>query len=109
MKPPRQAPLPFNNLVPFARRRSDEPSSMRCRQLSRTLAILRALQGARLGLSLAMLAREHGTCERTIRRDIEALEAAGFPLMDVMDANTGERRWRLVPSALSCGPQRVAR
>jgi predicted DNA-binding transcriptional regulator YafY len=41
------------------------------------------------------LARQHGVTERTIRRDIEALQEAGFPLYDER-AEGGRKVWRLV-------------
>jgi predicted DNA-binding transcriptional regulator YafY len=40
------------------------------------------------------LADEHGVTERTIRRDIEALQEAGFPLFD--ERTDGRKVWRLV-------------
>jgi predicted DNA-binding transcriptional regulator YafY len=40
------------------------------------------------------LADEHGVTERTIRRDIEALQEAGFPLYD--ERVDGRKIWRLV-------------
>jgi predicted DNA-binding transcriptional regulator YafY len=40
------------------------------------------------------LADEHGVTERTIRRDIEALQEAGFPLYD--ERSDGRKIWRLV-------------
>src|SRR5262245_20140928 len=40
------------------------------------------------------LAEEHGVTDRTIRRDIEALQEAGFPLYD--DRTDGKKIWRLV-------------
>jgi proteasome accessory factor B len=40
------------------------------------------------------LADEHGVTERTIRRDIEALQEAGFPLYD--ERMDGRKVWRLV-------------
>jgi len=40
------------------------------------------------------LAEEHGVTERTIRRDIEALQEAGFPLYD--ERSEGRKVWRLV-------------
>jgi predicted DNA-binding transcriptional regulator YafY len=60
----------------------------RNRQIIRTLTIVRELSVARR--SLNSLAEEFGTNARTIRRDLEALEAAGFPL--VQDE---QRRWRV--------------
>jgi proteasome accessory factor B len=40
------------------------------------------------------LADEHGVTERTIRRDIEALQEAGFPLYD--ERSEGRKVWRLI-------------
>jgi predicted DNA-binding transcriptional regulator YafY len=40
------------------------------------------------------LAEEHGVTERTIRRDVEALQEAGFPLYD--ERVDGRKVWRLV-------------
>jgi predicted DNA-binding transcriptional regulator YafY len=40
------------------------------------------------------LAAEHGVTERTIRRDLEALQEAGFPLYD--ERADGRKVWRLV-------------
>lgn len=44
----------------------------------RRLASILADCRLRRSLSLTDLAREHGCCERTIRRDLEAIEAAGL-------------------------------
>jgi predicted DNA-binding transcriptional regulator YafY len=40
------------------------------------------------------LAEEHGVTERTIRRDLEALQEAGFPLYD--ERVDGKKVWRLI-------------
>jgi predicted DNA-binding transcriptional regulator YafY len=40
------------------------------------------------------LAEEHGVTERTIRRDLEALQEAGFPLYD--ERMDGRKVWRLI-------------
>lgn len=50
----------------------------RNRTLLRVLTLFRRLDGCRYAPPLAELAKEFGVCERTIRRDLEALEAAGF-------------------------------
>jgi predicted DNA-binding transcriptional regulator YafY len=47
--------------------------------LTRALALLRLLEGRRRW-TLAALSERLGVCERTIRRDLEALEAAGVPI-----------------------------
>ncbi len=52
--------------------------SGRCRQLVRQWGVLRLLQSG--PASLQELRRFYGVNDRTIRRDLEALEAAGFPL-----------------------------
>ena len=71
----------------------------RNRQLIRQWRILASLETSRTGRTLQALATEHGVCIRTIRRDLEALQAAGFPLVDDNDVHdlAGCRvgnRWR---------------
>ena len=62
---------------------------MRGAAIVRAIAILRRLErGARV--RLAPLAEEFNVTERTIRRDIEALESAGVPIT----TKGGENRWR---------------
>lgn len=70
---------------------------MRNRQLIRQWQIVKRIDG-KAGASMFALAAELGVTHRTIRRDLEALEAAGFPLVveptvDQFGANT---RWRIV-------------
>lgn len=61
-------------------------------QVERILAILRDLD--RLdGVDLYELAERHGTVVRTIRRDLEALQAAGLPLTEERDGK--RKRWRV--------------
>ena len=61
-------------------------------QLLRLLSIIMDLD--RLGgVDLYELAERHGTAVRTIRRDLEALEAAGFNL--VADSDGRRKRWRI--------------
>lgn len=55
--------------------------------------ILKTIEAGRY-TSSKELGDEHGVTERTIRRDIEALQEAGFPLYD--DETGGRRIWRLV-------------
>ncbi len=55
--------------------------------------ILKRVEAARHTTS-QQLADEHGVTERTIRRDIEALQEAGFPLYD--ERVDGRKIWRLV-------------
>ena len=62
-------------------------------ELVRQWEILRDIDGARYGIAVAKLAAERGVCERTIRRDIDALCRAGFPLRD--EKITGTTMWKL--------------
>jgi predicted DNA-binding transcriptional regulator YafY len=66
-------------------------------QLVRTLQILRELSRS-TGLTLVQLARSFGTTERTIRRDLAALQEAGFPLSSD-DQSDRRKVWRLNVSA----------
>lgn len=71
-------------------------------QLTRQWHLLRRLEGV-LGLTLRELADGRpGNFPkhlRTIRRDLEALEAAGYPL--VVERTDGRTRWRLLEGARS--------
>ena len=73
--------------------KSKQASAGRNEQVVRILGILRALE--RLGgCDLYELAEHHGTTTRTVRRDLEALEAAGIPLKK--EPGEGTRvRWSL--------------
>lgn len=62
-------------------------------EVVRQWEILRAIDGARCGISVQKLATERGVHQRTIRRDIEALQRAGFPLYD--DRVNGSSLWKL--------------
>jgi proteasome accessory factor B len=66
---------------------------MRNAEVIRQWKILKTIEAGRW-TSSAALAAEHGVTERTIRRDIEALQEAGFPLYD--DRQDGKKVWRLV-------------
>lgn len=66
---------------------------MRNAEVIRQWKILKRIESGRYVSTLA-LAEEHGVTERTIRRDIEALQEAGFPLYD--DRVEGRKIWRLV-------------
>ncbi|MGH9312341.1 MAG: helix-turn-helix transcriptional regulator [Vicinamibacterales bacterium] len=54
--------------------------------------ILRAIEASRRA-TIDGLAESHGVTTRTIRRDLEALQAAGFPLFD--EVEDGKRHWRI--------------
>jgi predicted DNA-binding transcriptional regulator YafY len=65
-------------------------------EVIRQWSILRELEGAR-GATIDDLAERTGVTTRTIRRDLEALQAAGFPLFD--DQFEGKRYWKLEQKA----------
>ena len=52
----------------------------RSAEVIRQWEILRSIDRARHGIGIAKLAAERGVHPRTIRRDIDALCRAGFPL-----------------------------
>ena len=65
-------------------------------QLLRQWNLLQLLADSCIGIPLLELAAEFETSDRTIRRDIAVLQAAGFPLEEVI----GERnlkRWKMKP------------
>jgi predicted DNA-binding transcriptional regulator YafY len=66
---------------------------MRNAEVIRQWKILKRIEAGRY-TTAQDLADEHGVTERTIRRDIEALQEAGFPLYD--ERNDGRKVWRLV-------------
>lgn len=67
---------------------------MRNAEVIRQWKILKTVEAARHTTTQA-LADQLGVTERTIRRDIEALQEAGFPLYD--EREDGHKVWRLVP------------
>jgi len=62
-------------------------------EIVRQWEILREVDGARTGIGIAKLAALRGVHTRTIRRDLDALGRAGFPLFD--DKVNGTSMWRL--------------
>lgn len=66
---------------------------MRNAEVIRQWKILKRIEKSRY-VSSTDLAEEHGVALRTIRRDIEALQEAGFPLYD--DRESGRKVWRLI-------------
>ncbi len=65
----------------------------RSSEVVRQWEILREIDGARNGITVGKLAAARGVCERTIRRDLDALARAGFPLYD--DKVNGTCMWKL--------------
>lgn len=72
---------------------NDPQTRGRGRQVTRQLRLLRLLQSRRGGLRVEEIVRETKVLRRTVYRDLEQLQAAGYPLVSV--AEEGERRWRL--------------
>jgi predicted DNA-binding transcriptional regulator YafY len=66
---------------------------MRNAEVIRQWKILKRIEAGRYTTAQDMAA-EHGVTERTIRRDIEALQEAGFPLYD--ERADGRKVWRLI-------------
>lgn len=66
-------------------------------ELIRQWNILRALSANRR-TTIGQLAKEAGKSQRTIRRDLDALQAAGFAIEEDQDANG--KYWRLPPRAM---------
>ncbi len=71
---------------------SQQPTAIRNEQLVRILSILRDLD--RLGgADLYELAERYGTTVRTIRRDLDALQDVGLPLVEESEGK--RKRWRV--------------
>src|SRR3954462_13040685 len=70
---------------------------MRNAEVIRQWSILRDLESSRRA-TIDELAARTGVSTRTIRRDLEALQVAGFPLFDELDENN-KRYWTLEQKA----------
>jgi predicted DNA-binding transcriptional regulator YafY len=66
----------------------------RNQEVIRQWKVLHALEASRHGVSIDALAGDLEVTTRTIRRDLAALQEAGFPLFDERD-DEGRVRWRL--------------
>ena len=66
----------------------------RNQEVIRQWKVLHALESSRHGTTITALADELRVTTRTIRRDLAALQEAGFPLFDERD-DDGRVRWRL--------------
>lgn len=65
-------------------------------EVIRQWTILREIEGAReAGVTIDHLASLCAVTTRTIRRDLQALEEAGFPLFDDRNRDDGRIRWRI--------------
>ena len=66
----------------------------RNQEVIRQWKVLHSLETARHGIAIDALADDLGVTTRTIRRDLAALQEAGFPIYDDRDGE-GRVRWRL--------------
>ena len=66
----------------------------RNQEVIRQWKVLHALESSRHGVSIDALASELEVTTRTIRRDLAALQEAGFALYDERDED-GHARWRI--------------
>ncbi len=64
--------------------------------LVRQWILLRKLSVLRHGSSVKELAREMGVSEKTIRRDLECFQQAGFPLAETVEEH-GRKKWHVHP------------
>jgi predicted DNA-binding transcriptional regulator YafY len=65
-------------------------------EVVRQWTVLREIERARSsGVTIDDLASLCGVTTRTIRRDLQALEEAGFPLFDDRSADDGRTRWQI--------------
>src|SRR5436853_7539330 len=65
-------------------------------EVIRQWTILREIERARAGgVTIEELASLSGVTTRTIRRDLQALEEAGFPLFDDRSHDDGRTRWKV--------------
>src|SRR3954447_17661724 len=70
-------------------------------EVIRQWTILREIEKARgAGVTIDELAALCAVTTRTIRRDLQALEEAGFPLYDDRAGDDGRTRWRVNGQAL---------
>ena len=67
-------------------------------EVIRQWKILRTLEASRRGETVAALAKQCGVTQRTIWRDVGALQEVGFPLID--DKRDGHTRWKMMPHGL---------
>lgn len=63
-------------------------------QLRRVFNMLRELNRSS-GVSIAQLAERYGTGERTIRRNLDAFQEEGFPLISEAIGEHNRKLWRL--------------
>jgi predicted DNA-binding transcriptional regulator YafY len=64
-------------------------------EVIRQWTILREMERSAAGITIDRLASLCGVTSRTIRRDLQALEEAGFPLYDDRSNDDGRTRWAI--------------
>jgi predicted DNA-binding transcriptional regulator YafY len=69
-------------------------------EVIRQWTILREIERTSVGVTIDDLATLCSVTTRTIRRDLQALEEAGFPLFDDRSHDDGRTRWRMNGQAL---------
>ena len=67
---------------------------MRNAEVIRQWKILRAVESTRAGITIHQLARDADVTTRTIRRDLQALQEAGFAIFDEGEENE-TKKWKL--------------
>lgn len=65
--------------------------------LVRQWIVLRTLCARRYGATVKEMVQEMGVSEKTIRRDLETFQRAGFPLEETV-GDYGRKRWRIDPA-----------
>lgn len=70
--------------------------------LVRQWALLRALCGLRYGATVKELAETLGVSQKTVRRDLETFQQAGFPLEETVE-EFGRKKWRIDPAKTGPG------
>ncbi|HXT71451.1 MAG TPA: transcriptional regulator [Vicinamibacterales bacterium] len=67
---------------------------MRNAEVIRQWQVLKSIEASRTGVTIHDLARQAGVTTRTIRRDLQALQEAGFAVFDEGEENE-TKRWKL--------------
>ena len=70
--------------------------------LVRQWILLRTLCARRYGATVKEMAQEMGVSDKTIRRDLETFQKAGFPLQETV-GDYGRKRWRIDPARAQPG------
>lgn len=82
--------------------RQREPTMSEETPLVRWWMLLRLLCARRYGASVKDMAHEMEVSEKTIRRDLEAFQQAGFPLLETVEEH-GRKKWRVEPDRSQSG------